>query len=31
MRDAGGVLVDLERIPHEVVQTAYDFAAGKLE
>ncbi len=31
MRDAGGVLIDRQTVPHEVVQAAYDFAAGKLE
>lgn len=29
IRDSGGVLLDLERIPYEVVQAALDFAAGK--
>jgi hypothetical protein len=28
IRDAGGVLYDLERIPHEVVQAARDWAAS---
>lgn len=29
IRDSGGVLLDLERLPHEVVQAALDFGAGK--
>ena len=31
VRDAGGILLDRQTVPHEVVQTAFDFAAGKLE
>jgi hypothetical protein len=31
VRDAGGILLDRQVLPHEVVQAAYDFAAGKLE
>jgi len=29
IRDSGGILLDLERLPHEVVQAALDFGAGK--
>jgi Family of unknown function (DUF6325) len=29
IRDAGGVLLDIERIPHEVVQAAHDYLASK--
>jgi hypothetical protein len=28
IRDAGGVLLDIERIPHEVVQAAHDYLAS---
>lgn len=28
LRDAGGVLLDLQRIPHDVVQEAHDFAVA---
>ena len=31
MRDAGGVLVDFERLPHDVVQAARDFALANAE
>jgi hypothetical protein len=31
VRDAGGVLIDRQTVPHEVVQAALEFAAGKLE
>jgi uncharacterized membrane protein len=31
IRDAGGIVLDLERVPHEVVKAALDFAAGKQE
>jgi len=29
IRDSGGILLDLERLPHEVVQAALDVRAGK--
>jgi len=31
IRDAGGIVLDLERIPNEIVQSALDFAEGKQE
>jgi hypothetical protein len=31
MRDAGGVLLDFERLPHEVVQAAREFALAHAE
>jgi hypothetical protein len=31
MRDAGGVLLDFERLPHEVVQAAREFALSHVE
>jgi uncharacterized membrane protein len=31
MRDAGGVLLDFERLPHEVVQAAREFALSHAE
>jgi Family of unknown function (DUF6325) len=31
MRDAGGVLVDFERLPHDVVQAARDFALANAD
>jgi hypothetical protein len=31
MREAGGVLIDRQIVPHAVIQAAADFAAGKLE
>lgn len=31
MRDAGGVVYDFGRIPHEVAQTARDWAASNVE
>jgi hypothetical protein len=31
MREAGGVLIDRQTVPHEVIQAAFDFTAGKLE
>jgi hypothetical protein len=31
VRNAGGVLVDIQRIPHEIVQAAIDYAAAPAE
>jgi len=31
MRDAGGVLLDFERLPHDVVQAAREFALAQVE
>jgi hypothetical protein len=31
VREAGGVLIDRQVVPHDVIQAAFDFAAGKLE